>query len=82
MKNKGTLYEQTFFTEALFRNLHVFPPVGDYLPIDCLVMNDAGKVFKVQIKGTENKITPSPKPSMNATWRIGTTSNDKELHLR
>jgi len=55
MKSKGTLYEQTFFAEALSRNLHVFSPIGDYLPVDCLIMNDAGKVFKVQIKGTENK---------------------------
>jgi len=56
MKNKGTLYEQTFFTEALARNLEVFTPLGDYLPQDCLVMNQAGKVFKVQIKGTRDKV--------------------------
>ena len=56
MKRKGSLYEQTFFTEALSRNLEVFPPLGDYLPQDCLVMNQAGKVFKVQIKGTKDKV--------------------------
>lgn len=30
-------------------------PLGDYLPQDCLVMNTAGKIFKIQIKGTESK---------------------------
>ena len=56
MKNKGTLYEQTFFTEALAHDLDVFTPLGDYLPQDCLVMNQAGKIFRVQIKGTEKKV--------------------------
>ena len=54
MKRKGNLYEQVFFTEALSRNLEVFTPLGDYLPQDCLVMNQAGKIFKVQIKGTKD----------------------------
>lgn len=56
MKKKGSLYEQIFFTEALSRNLEVFTPLGDYLPQDCLVMNQAGKCYKVQIKGTEDKV--------------------------
>ena len=56
MKRRGSLYEQTFFTEALARNLEVFTPLGDYLPQDCLVMNQAGKIFKVQIKGTKDKV--------------------------
>ena len=54
MRFKGSLYEQIFFAEALKHGLEVFPPLGDYLPIDCLVMNGAGRVFKVQIKGTGN----------------------------
>ena len=54
MKRRGNLYEQVFFTEALSRNLEVFTPLGDYLPQDCLVMNQAGKIFKVQIKGTKD----------------------------
>ena len=53
MKRKGSLYEQKFFSEALEHGLEVFVPLGDYLPQDCLVMNSAGKIFKVQIKGTE-----------------------------
>jgi hypothetical protein len=55
MKRKGNLYEQKFFSEALERGLEVFVPLGDYLPQDCLVMNTAGKIFKIQIKGTESK---------------------------
>lgn len=55
MKRQGNLYEQIFFSEALRRNLEVFTPLGDYLPQDCLVMNGAGKIFKTQIKGTEEK---------------------------
>ena len=55
MKRKGSLYEQKFFSEALEQGLEVFVPLGDYLPQDCLLMNPAGKVFKVQIKGTEGK---------------------------
>jgi len=54
-KRKGYLYEQKFFSEALEHGLEVFVPLGDYLPQDCLVMNTAGKIFKVQVKGTESK---------------------------
>ena len=55
MKNRkeGHIYEQAFFTQALRKNLEVFIPLGDYLPQDCLIMNQAGKVFKVQIKGSK-----------------------------
>lgn len=52
MKRTGSLYEQSFFLEALKNDLEVFAPIGDYLPQDCIVMNRAGRVFKVQIKGT------------------------------
>ena len=55
MKRRGNLYEQKFFTEALSRNLEVFTPLGDYLPQDCIIMNQAGRIFKVQIKGTKDK---------------------------
>ena len=55
MKRKGSLYEQKFFSEALQHGLEVFVPLGDYLPQDCLVMNSAGKIFKIQVKGTESK---------------------------
>lgn len=32
--------------------LHVFDPVGDYLPIDVIVQNNAGTLFRVQVRGT------------------------------
>jgi len=52
-KRKGYIYEQTFFTEALKHSLEVFTPLGDHLPVDCIIVNSAGKKFNVQIKGTE-----------------------------
>ena len=64
MKNKGTLYEQIFFHEALARNYEVFTPLGDYLPQDCLVMNQAGKIYKVQIKGTADKVADKSRGGM------------------
>ena len=54
-KRAGNLYEQRFYTEALSRGFEVFIPLGDYLPQDAIVMNSAGKLFKVQVKGTEKK---------------------------
>ena len=52
-KRKGYIYEQTFFTEALKNGLEVFIPLGDHLPVDCILVNSAGKNFNVQIKGSE-----------------------------
>jgi len=51
-KRAGVLYEYEFFTRALRNNLEVFTPAGDHLPIDCMVVNGAGRVFRVQVKGT------------------------------
>ena len=69
MRRDGSLYEQIFFAEALKHGLEVFPPLGDYLPIDCLVMNSAGRVFKVQIKGT-SKVTICPKNKGSGRYKI------------
>jgi len=55
MKRKGNFYEQKFFTKALEMGLEVFIPLGDYLPQDCMLMNTYGRIFKVQIKGTNEK---------------------------
>lgn len=52
MKRAGSIYEQQFFLDALKNGLEVFTPIGDYLPQDCIVMNSAGRTFRVQIKGT------------------------------
>lgn len=51
-KKQGTIYETLFTVEALKRNLDVFNPVGDYSIIDSVVLNPAGKCYRVQIKGT------------------------------
>lgn len=64
MKRKGNIYEQLFFTEALSRDLEVFTPLGDYLPQDCLIMNRSGRIFKVQIKGTEDKVSDKSKSGL------------------
>ena len=52
MKRTGSIYEQQFFLDALKNGLEVFTPIGDYLPQDCIVMNSAGRTFRVQVKGT------------------------------
>ena len=52
MKRTGSIYEQQFSLDALKNGLEVFTPIGDYLPQDCIVMNSAGRTFRVQVKGT------------------------------
>ena len=81
MKRKGSLYEQIFFTEALSRNLEVFTPLGDYLPQDCLVMNQAGKVFKVQIKGTKDKAKESNRAGFGRYMITTSSGTSKKIHL-
>ena len=58
MSNKrfGYLAEQVFFTEAMRKNYDVLTPIGEYLPIDCVVMNRAGGTIKTQIKATDSKV--------------------------
>ena len=52
-KQDGTLYEQAFILRCLIRGLHPHPTVGDYLPHDMIVQNQAGRMLRVQIKGTD-----------------------------
>ena len=56
MKRRGSPLRTNILHGSTIRNLEVFTPLGDYLPQDCLVMNQAGKIFKVQIKGTKDKV--------------------------
>lgn len=72
MKRKGSLYEQKYFATALEAGLEVFTPLGDYLPQDCMVMNSAGRIFKVQIKGTQGK---SKDPRRKGTGRYQVTTS-------
>ena len=55
-KQKGTLYESMFKTEALKREIAVSAPEGDYLPYDVIVDNGK-KLLRIQIKGTGSKQT-------------------------
>jgi hypothetical protein len=52
-KRKGTAYEYRFFSNILDRGYELFIPAGEDIPVDCVVQNGAGKLFKVQIKGTK-----------------------------
>lgn len=79
MKRDGTIYELQFRIEALKRNLDTFPPDGDYSPIDCIVLNPAGKAFRVQVKGTACVLQSDGKdrPIRKGKYRIvsGRSSN-------
>ena len=52
-KQAGNLYEQEFALRCLRQNLFPFLPTGDFLPVDCVVLNPAGKSYRVQVKGTD-----------------------------
>jgi hypothetical protein len=54
-KTAGTMYEYKFFSKILEKGYDLFIPAGDNLPIDCIVQNGAGKLYKVQIKGTASE---------------------------
>ena len=60
-KKLGTIYEAQFKTEALKKGLDVFPAEGDYSVVDCIVLNPAGKTFRVQVKGTSAERTSEGK---------------------
>jgi len=72
-KRKGYIYEQIFFTEALKNGLEVFCPLGDHLPVDCIVVNSAGRKFNVQIKGSE-KSSVSERKNGCARYKFSTTT--------
>ena len=72
-KRKGYIYEQTFFTEALKNGLEVFIPLGDHLPVDCILVNSAGKNFNVQIKGSE-KSSKGERKNGCKRYRFSTTT--------
>ena len=51
-KRFGTTCYVAVKLHALKRNLEVFPTEGDFSVVDCIIMNPAGKCYRVQIKGT------------------------------
>ena len=78
-KRLGYIYEQAFFTEALRHGLEVFVPLGDHLPVDCIVVNSAGKKFNVQIKGSP-KASPVEKNNGCKRYKFSTTTGRAVKH--
>jgi hypothetical protein len=48
----GAMFEALFASEAMRRGLDVSTPTGHHLPFDLIVSNSAGKLYRVQVKGT------------------------------
>lgn len=51
-KRDGISYEQLFMFECMKRGMDPHPAIGDFLPHDVAVLNQAGRFFRVQVKGT------------------------------
>lgn len=51
-KRDGISYEALFMHECMKRGLDPHPTIGDFLPHDVAVLNQAGRFFRVQVKGT------------------------------
>jgi hypothetical protein len=51
-KAAGDLYEQEFCLRCLRQSLYPFLPTGDFLPLDMVIVNGAGRCFRTQVKGT------------------------------
>lgn len=52
IKRDGISYEALFMYECMKRGLDPHPAIGDFLPHDVAVLNQAGRFFRVQVKGT------------------------------
>ena len=59
-KRRGSQYEAAFVTQALKRGLDILEPVGDYMIYDLMVSNSAGRIQRVQVKGTSSQIKNKP----------------------
>lgn len=75
-KREGTLWEQLFVHCAMKHGFEVFVPPGDYLPQDVVLMNDAGKMYKVQVKGTS---ALPREPRNRDRYRVTARSNDHAI---
>ena len=78
-KRFGYIYEQEFFTKSLRQGLEVFTPLGDHLPVDCIVVNSAGKKFNVQIKGSGKASSSERKNGCNR-YKFSTTTGRSVKH--
>ena len=76
-KQKGTMYEMLFIAECMKRGLHPHDSPGDYLAHDSLVLNNAGKVFRVQVKGTN---TSDERGSRMPRYRVTAKSSNTPNH--
>tara|TARA_B100000902_G_C26994521_1_gene756742 strand:+ start:213 stop:680 length:468 start_codon:yes stop_codon:yes gene_type:complete len=78
-KRAGASYEQLFAYECMQRGMDPHIPLGDFLPHDILVVNQAGNYFKVQVKGTGNAC--KHKKTKNTADRYSITAiRDVESH--
>jgi hypothetical protein len=59
-KRRGSQYEAAFVTQALKRGLDILEPVGDYMIYDLMASNSAGRIQRVQVKGTSSQIKNKP----------------------
>jgi hypothetical protein len=71
-KKDGTIYECVFKVEAMKHGNDVFPSEGDYSVVDMVVLNPAGRAFRVQIKGTalEGASDGASRPPMKNKFKI------------
>ncbi len=71
-KKDGTIYEGIFKTECLKHGLDVFPSEGDYSVVDIIILNPAGRCFRVQVKGTacEGSSDGAGRPPMKDKFKI------------
>lgn len=69
-KTAGTVYEYKFFSKILELGYDLFTPAGDNLPIDCIVQNGAGKLYKVQIKGTASENREGGRNARSKRYKI------------
>ena len=56
MKRDGLIFELEFRLAALKEGFDVFPAEGDYSLVDCMLLNQAGKSYRVQVKGTGGSV--------------------------
>lgn len=76
-KQSGTLYEQAFILRCMRQGLHPHPSVGDYLPHDMIVQNVAGRMIRVQVKGTDALHRRNTKMGKLGRYRITAMSGNK-----
>jgi len=75
-KTVGTAWEYDFVAQALGQGLDVYIPCGE-LPVDCMVVNPTGTVYRVQCKGTAHNNKTNSQNSDRYKIIAGTGSSSK-----